>query len=374
MCHREVTIVSLTRLLSYPYEVTGDLEVYDIFVLVGGVYMDTKTMVFELRKRIFEDWRWKRLTHQEVKEKYGFSKKWFYKWLKRFLKYGEEGLKDKKKIKRVPHPQSLSLDQRIRIMDYIYDNPTHGPDRIAAEQVPRISGKTVWKFLVKENLNTRRKRRIWAHNQGKPVLTKKEMRCLAAKNNHIESSCPGELVSVDTFWCNVKSLGKVYQFTACDTYSSYGWAKVYFDKTSTNAVDFFVNHVLKNTPDFKIKRVLTDRGVEFYSHLCKKYDPYFTSVLKTYAVKHSVTKVAHPWTNGYVERLNQTIWQEFYLCRLTKPYTSIDELNKNLQEFMRYYNFNRKHTGYKLKLGGFQFPAHAFFDVKESQKTVEIKH
>ena len=57
--------------------------------------MNNSELVFRLRKRIFEEWKWKRLTWQEVKAKYGFSKRWYYKYRKRFLKYGDEGLKNK---------------------------------------------------------------------------------------------------------------------------------------------------------------------------------------------------------------------------------------------------------------------------------------
>jgi len=335
--------------------------------------MNNKEMVFRLRKRIFEDWRWKRYTWQEVKSKYGFSKKWFYKHRKRFLKYGDEGLRDKVR-NNSNRPHALSWDQRLRIMDYVYEHPTHGPHRIAAEQIPRVGGKAVWSYLKKENLNTRRRRRLWAHAQGKPVLTEKEKLHMEAKNNHVKSKSPGELVSMDTFTVSVKGLGKIWQFTACDTYSSYGWAKCYHAKTSDNAADFLVNHMLVNVPAFKVKRVLTDQGVEFYSARHKDCDSYFTRICKRCGVKHTVTKVAHPWTNGYAERLNQTIWQEFYLCLLSRPYASIEALNNDLQRFMTDYNFKRRHTGYKLKEGGYEFPGHAFFDVRESSNIVEIKY
>jgi len=335
--------------------------------------MDERRIGFRLLNQIFEDWRWKRLTWQEVKQKYGMGKTSFYKYRKRFVKYGAEGLRDRPRKKPLM-PHALSWDQKIRIMDYIYDHPTHGPDRIGAEQIPRLSGNGVWKFLAKENLNTRRKRRFWAEDQGKPVLTKKEKLMRTAKNNHVESKCPGELVSMDTFTVSVKGLGKIWQFTACDTYSSYGWAKCYHAKTSDNATDFLVNHMLVNMPAFKIKRVLTDQGVEFYSARHKDIDSYFARICKKCGIKHTVTKKAHPWTNGYAERLNQTIWQEFYLCKLSRPYASIEALNEDLQKFMIDYNFNRKHTGYKLVEGGFQFPAHAFFDVKENSNIIEIKY
>ncbi|MCX5679358.1 MAG: integrase core domain-containing protein, partial [Candidatus Omnitrophica bacterium] len=102
--------------------------------------------------------------------------------------------------------------------------------------------------------------------------------------------------------------------------------------------------------------------------------PNFTDQLNKHGIVHSLTKVQHPWTNGYAERLNQTIWQEFYLCRLFRPFTSLEELNNELQNFMRDYNFNRMHTGYKLKAGGYQFPGHAFFDIRERANMIEVKY
>ena len=87
-----------------------------------------------------------------------------------------------------------------------------------------------------------------------------------------------------------------------------------------------------------------------------------------------MTKVAHPWTNGYAERLNQTIWQEFYLCRLDKRYSSLEELNRDLEAFMRYYNFRRVHSGYKLVEKGYRCPGHAFFDTRERENVIELKY
>ena len=337
--------------------------------------MNNEEMVFELRKRIFNEWQWKRSTWQEVRAKYGFSKKWFYKWLKRFLERGEDGLRDMSKERSLPHPESLGWEKEAAILCYVYDNPCHGPDRIAREIGFKVSGKTIWKLLVGQGLNTRRKRRLWAHHMGKPVLTDKEIHILEAKNRHVESHEPGELVSMDTFWCNVKSVGRIFQYTACDTYSSYGWARIYSSKTGDSSIDF-TNHILKNTPEGKIKRILTDQGNEFYSarHRDKLINHYFTEYLLTKCIVHSVTKPAHPWTNGYAERLNQTIWQEFYLSKLSKPYCSINELNEDLQKFMAYYNWKRMHSGYKLIEGGYKCPGHAFFDIHENSNIIEIKY
>lgn len=335
--------------------------------------MNDADVVFALRKRIFDDWRLRRFGWREVKYKYGFSRKWFYKWLGRYLRDGDKGLENI--IRKKPlMPHRLKWDQCLRILDYIYDKPTHGPGKIGREQVPRVSTKAVWNYLVRENLNTRRKRRLWAENQGKSVLTMKEKQHMQAKYNHVEAKEPGELVGMDTFVVSVRGLGKLCQYTACDNYSSYGWAKIYTQKTADNAVDFFVNHMFNNTTPFKIKRVLTDQGIEFYCARHKNNFSYFRRILNRCGVEHTVTKKAHPWTNGYAERLNQTIWQEFYLCLLPKPYTTLEQLNEDLQKFMVEYNFKRRHTGYKLKAGGFEFPGHAFFDIHEKSNIIEIKY
>lgn len=335
--------------------------------------MRDRERVFLLRKNLIDDWKYRGLPWREICYKYRVSKRWFYKLRMRFMLQGYEGLRDRVR-KPDSWPYRAGWQERLKILDYVYHNPTHGPMRIAADPSIGLSHKTVWRVLKQEGLNTRMKRRLWAEHQGRPTLTKKEHQILLAKNRHVESHYPGELVSVDTLTVSVANLGKIWQYTACDTYSSYGWARVYLEKTAENSIDFVINHIVISSTYDKIKRVLTDQGTEFYNARFKETESFFTTALRSHSIRHSVTKVAHPWTNGYVERLNQTIWQEFYLNRLDKPYNTIEELNKDLSTFMRYYNFRRTHSGYKLKEGGFKHPGHAFFDIRERQNVIELKY
>jgi transposase InsO family protein len=336
--------------------------------------MRDRERVFELRKNLIDDWKYRGLPWRDICYKYRVSKRWFYKLRMRFMLEGYEGLRDRVR-KNDNRPYRVSWQARLKILDYVYYNPTHGPARIAYEDPSiGVSRITIWKVLKDEGLNTRMKRRMWAELQGRPTLTKKEHSLIAAKHRHVESHSPGELVSVDALTVSVANLGKIWQYTACDTYSSYGWAKAYSEKTSDTSIDFLINHVVNRSPSGKIRRVLTDQGTEFYNARFKETESVFTFNLRLHSIRHSVTKVAHPWTNGYAERLNQTIWQEFYLCRLDKRYTSLEELNKDLDAFMRYYNFKRVHSGYKLKEGGFRCPGHAFFDIRERQNVIELKY
>ena len=330
--------------------------------------------VFELRKNMIDDWKFRGLPWREICHKYRVSKRWFYKLRRRYMLEGYEGLRNRVR-NNSNRPYRVNWEQRLKILDYVYYNPTHGPMRIALENPSiGVSAVAIWKVLKNEGLNTRMKRRLWAEHQGRPTLTRKEHQILLAKNRHVESYSPGELVSIDTFTASVANLGKIWQYTACDTYSSYGWAKVYLEKTVNSSVDFIINHLLGSSPTGKIRRILTDQGCEFYNARFKDTESFFTRALRLHSIRHSVTKVAHPWTNGYAERLNQTIWQEFYLCRLDKRYMSINELNKDLFAFMRDYNFHRAHTGYKLVEGGYKCPGHAFFDIRERQQVIELKY
>jgi hypothetical protein len=51
-----------------------------------------------------------------------------------------------------------------------------------------------------------------------------------------------------------------------------------------------------------------------------------------------------------VERFNRTLLEEFYqIVMLKNVYTSLDELQDDLDKFICYYNFKRTNQGYRLK-------------------------
>lgn len=63
-------------------------------------------------------------------------------------------------------------------------------------------------------------------------------------------------------------------------------------------------------------------------------------------IEHTRTRVRRPQTNGSVERLNQTIQDEFYSVAFRKKlYKTIEEIQADLDEFMAYYNNQRTNQG-----------------------------
>jgi len=180
-----------------------------------------------------------------------------------------------------------------------------------------------------------------------PILARK---LEVQKPAQIFSPRPGYMLSVDTFYvCSLKGVGRIYQFTAIDTNSSFGAAYLYADKSASSAVDFMAKTIaIFKALAIVICSVLTDNGKEYTSHWGASH--IFEDFLTSKAIKHKYTKVRCPWTNGYAERFNRTLLEEFYQPALmSKNYSSIKELQVDLDKYLYFYNFQRTHQGYRLK-------------------------
>ena len=92
---------------------------------------------------------------------------------------------------------------------------------------------------------------------------------------------------------------------------------------------------------YAITKVLTDNGVQF-TQLPHRRSPVahlFDAVCAAHGIEHRCTQVAHPWTNGQVERFNRTLKeasvQQYH-------YQNADELNAHLQTFLQAYNGGKR--------------------------------
>ncbi len=63
-------------------------------------------------------------------------------------------------------------------------------------------------------------------------------------------------------------------------------------------------------------------------------------------IHHSRTKAKSPQTNGICERFHRTCQEEFYAIAFRKKiYASIEELQVDLDKWMKWYNEERTHSG-----------------------------
>ena len=90
-------------------------------------------------------------------------------------------------------------------------------------------------------------------------------------------------------------------------------------------------------------RVLTDRGTEY----CGKVEQHdYELYLAINDIEHTKTKAQSPQTNGICERFHRTILNEFYQITFRrKIYRSIEELQKDLDNWLDHYNNQQTHQG-----------------------------
>ena len=161
---------------------------------------------------------------------------------------------------------------------------------------------------------------------------------------------------------NLKGAGRIYQQTFVDTYSKVAFAKLYTKKTPITSAEILNDRVLPffEAQELPMLRILTDRGTEH----CGKVEQHdYQLYLAINDIDHTKTKAKHSQTNGICERFHKTILYEFYqVTFLKKLYTSLDELQKDLDEWMDYYNNERTHQG-KMCLG--RTPLETLLDGKQ---------
>ena len=118
-------------------------------------------------------------------------------------------------------------------------------------------------------------------------------------------------------------------------------------KTAITAADLLNDRVIPfyEEMDMLVLRILTDRGTEFCGQLDKDEYQLFLGISN---IDHTKTKVKHPQTNGICERFHKTILNEFYQIAFRKKiYNSMEELQLDLDQWLKYYNEDRTHQGKK---------------------------
>jgi len=287
----------------------------------------------------------------------GFSRDTFYRYQELAQDGGVEALIDRSK--RKPNVKNR-VDEAVEkaVLDYAINQPAHGQHRTSNElrkQGIFVSGSGVRSIWVRHGVENFKKRlhalEAKVASEG-ILLTESQIAALERKKlddeacGEIETHHPGYLGSQDTFYVgNLKGVGRIYQQTFVDTYSKVAFAKLYTSKTPITSADILNDRVLPffSQHDLPMLRILTDRGTEY----CGRMDQHdYQLYLAINDIDHTKTKAQSPQTNGICERFHKTILQEFYQVTFRKKlYVTLDELQKDLDEWIKYYNNERTHQG-----------------------------
>lgn len=203
---------------------------------------------------------------------------------------------------------------------------------IILEQNPNISRSSVYRCLVKEQIN-------------KVPEEKRE------KAKKFKAYSPGFL-HIDVTYLPKFNGKKSYLYVAIDRATRSMFYCIYDRKTASNTEDF-MDKCLAFFP-FNITHILTDNGLEFTNRLlvskkgesCSKPSKMDVKCQEE-DIEHRLTKPSTPKTNGMVERVNGTIKNNTIL---KSEYKNKHEMKIDLMNFMFGYNLYRRHGSLRKEL------------------------
>lgn len=303
----------------------------------------------------------------------GYSRDSYYRFQNLYEIGGEEALHE---INR----RKPNLKNRVEpyiekaVIDIAIEQPAFGQQRASNELkkkgifVSPAGVRVIWQRNDLETMNKRLKALEAKSAQENLILTEAQIAALERakeeKEAHgeIETQHPGYLGAQDTFYVgNMKGVGRIYQQTFIDTYCKVAFAKLYTMKSAITSADILNDRVVPfyESHGIRLLRILTDRGTEY----CGRIENHeFQLYLSVEDIDHTRTKARHPQTNGICERFHKTVLNEFYRIAFRKKiYTSLDELQSDLDEWIREYNEDRPHSG-KYCFG--KTPMQTFMDSK----------
>jgi len=245
-----------------------------------------------------------------------------------------------------------------QIVAYTVEHPTVGPRGIAAAlALPRfgswrVSHGGVSNVLRRAGLHRSQARlaaaEALAATEGGP-LTERALRDLRARevtHRHIGSEVLGEQVFLDTVYVGrLKGVGKIWQYSAVDGACSFGFATVRRgEKSARAAAEFLEHHVVPVYAEagIPLQEVVVDGGPEFKGE--------FRRACGRLGIAVRQLPPRSPDLNAFVERFQGTVLHLHYRVAFRyRFYTRVSDIDADLAAWLRYYNFERPHRGYRTR-------------------------
>ena len=189
--------------------------------------------------------------------------------------------------------------------------------RLTVEKNLLVSLSTVKRVLKRFGLSKYSKWKKWHQYPERPMPEK-----------------PGMLVEIDAVHEGIPA-ERLSAYALIDVCSRWGYAKPVFRVNSRATAQFL--RTAKQVAPFSFKMIQTDHGAEF--------SRWFTKITVHAGMSHRHTRIRTPTDNGHVERFIRSLQDE---CLHQIPRT-MSVWQREIPEWIKYYNTERPHMGLKMK-------------------------
>ncbi|WP_310620705.1 IS481 family transposase [Flexibacterium corallicola] len=268
-------------------------------------------------------------TIKELSTRYNINPKTVMKWKKR------SSVEDQPMGRKNPRSTVLTVAEEAACIAFRKHSLLALDDCLYAlqETIPKLTRSSLHRLFQRHGIS-----RLPAPDKNK---TKKPFKAYPIGYFHID------IAEVRT------AEGKLYLFVAIDRTSKFAFVELHEKATRRIAGNFLRNLIM--TVPYKVHTVLTDNGTHFTDPKGDSWNAQdvkrmlatgqrfrchaFVLACAQNDIDHRLTKPAHPWTNGQVERMNRTI-KEATVRRYY--YQTHNLLRTHLETFIQAYNFAKR--------------------------------
>lgn len=272
---------------------------------------------------------------------YKLHKSTIYRWKKRLKQAEGQSSCLIPKSRRPNNLRQMKTD--IRLVEMIRDL-RHLHYRIGKRKIKRILDKyainlgiksiavdTIGKIIKRNNFFFQKQGRIY-HNPNSTFAKRKlNYKSKVKRSPRINYS---GYVEIDTITLFIDGI-KAYVYHAIDIQNRFTFAYAYPRLNSKNTVDFLDKLKLVYPYESGIKTIQTDNGLEFLGD--------FDQRLKQEKIDHLFIYPRCPKINGFIERANRSLKEEFINPNLDLILIGLNEFNRELIKHLVWYNTERPH-------------------------------